>query len=346
MMKIKKPRIAIISDLHLGVHTNSQEWHKIAKEWAIWFDSELKRQNIKDVIFCGDWYHNRSEISVNTLQVSADILEIFADYNIISIVGNHDAYFKHRTDVNSLSIHKNSKNMTVIDSCTTVNCFDRNITFCPWNTPMESIVQSDVIFGHFEIETFLMTAHKMCVEGLSVVELLKRSPLVFSGHFHTRAEKKMQSGDIVYVGNPFEMDYGDTDNAKGYYILDLDTMEYKFYENQISPKHKKISVSTFEDVKAISVNDISFSNNHLKIKVETDDINEYEKITQHIQMLQPRTIVIDRIASNKFTSNIDNITLEGIDIVKAISEFIEMHNYENSDELSKLALDFYNKCIV
>ena len=47
-MKINKPRVAIFSDLHLGVHSNSSDWHNYAIEWAHWFKEECKRKNIKD----------------------------------------------------------------------------------------------------------------------------------------------------------------------------------------------------------------------------------------------------------------------------------------------------------
>lgn len=345
-MTITKPRVAIFSDLHLGVHTNSLDWHRIAIDWANWFASDLKRQKIKDIIFCGDWYHNRSEISVNTLQISADILEILKDFNIIGLVGNHDAYFKHRTDVNSLSIHKNSKNMTVIDTVTTLNVFDKELVLCPWNTPIDSIPKCDVIFGHFEIETFLMTSHKVCTEGLSITDLVNRAPLTFSGHFHTRNEKILNTGTIIYTGNPFEMDYGDTDNKKGYYILNLDTLDYNFIENPISPKHKKVTVKTYEEFINEPTIKTGLHNNHIKIKIETADISECEKITQHIQTLQPRSVSIDRITSNKFSSGIEDVTLDGIDIPKAITEFIQMHNYENEKELCAIALDLYAKCII
>ena len=154
MMKINKPKVGIFSDLHLGVHTNSPQWHEIAMEWARWVAKEFKKHNIKDIIFCGDWYHNRSEISVNTLQTSADVLYIFKDFNIIALVGNHDIYYKNRTDVNSLSIFKNSKNISVVDKMTTLNVFDRTVTFCPWGTSPDQIPSSNVVFGHFEIETF------------------------------------------------------------------------------------------------------------------------------------------------------------------------------------------------
>jgi DNA repair exonuclease SbcCD nuclease subunit len=88
-----------------------------------------------------------------------------------------------------------------------------------------------------------MNSYKVCEEGLKVKDLLKKSPLVISGHFHTRHEKKFGKGTILYVGNPFQMDFGDTDNQKGYYVLDLDTLEYNFTPNNISPNYKKISLS-------------------------------------------------------------------------------------------------------
>ena len=45
-LKISKPRVAIFSDLHLGVHSNSSDWHNYAIEWAHWFKEECKRKNI------------------------------------------------------------------------------------------------------------------------------------------------------------------------------------------------------------------------------------------------------------------------------------------------------------
>ena len=46
---ISKPKFAIFSDLHLGVHSNSSEWHNYAIEWAYWFKDECKKKNIKDL---------------------------------------------------------------------------------------------------------------------------------------------------------------------------------------------------------------------------------------------------------------------------------------------------------
>jgi hypothetical protein len=129
-------------------------------------------------------------------------------------------------------------------------------------------------------------------------------------------------------------------------FLDIDTLEFEFVENKISPKHKKITVSTYDEYLETVNSKTDFSNNHIKVKVETSDVTECDKITQHIQTLQPRTITIDRISVNKFTPLQGNVVMDGIDIENAIVEFINLHSYDNSKELIKIALDLYTKCSV
>ena len=348
MIKINKPRVAIISDLHLGVHTNSPQWHEIAIDWANWLSKELKKQNIKDIIFCGDWYHNRSEISVSTLQVSADILKILEDFNIIALIGNHDIYYKHRTDVNSLSIFKNSKNISVIDKVTVINAFDKTLTLCPWGTTTNQIEQSDVIFGHFEIETFKMNSYKDCEEGLSVKELLSKSPLIISGHFHFRHEKKYGAGTILYVGNPFQMDFGDCDNVKGYHILDLDTQEYEFYENIISPHYKKVSLSDLVEATTITPEIRSqFTNNIIKFKIDRNISQEDLAIlTSKLNLLRPESLQIEYdLSYNKISNDTNDKDLSGIDIPCAIEEFVNLLEIDDKSNILSYTLDLYNKCI-
>ena len=344
---ISKPRFAIFSDLHLGVHSNSTEWHKNALEWATWFKDECKKKNIKDLIFCGDWHHNRSEISVNTLQVSADILDILSDFNIIAITGNHDIYYKHRTDVNSLSIFKRRANVTILDKPLTIEAFDKTLTFCPWNTNPQDIPQSDIIFGHFEIETFKMNSYKVCEEGVKIKDLLKKSELVVSGHFHTRHEKKFGKGTILYCGNPFQMDFGDVDNEKGYYILDLDTMEYEFTPNTISPIYKKVPLSELVREGDITKHVIDLVyNNIVKLKVDMNICHEdMDILLKKLNLLKPRNLTVDYdINFNRILENTEGKEdLSGIDIPQAIEEFINLLEIANKKDIIDYTLNLYEK---
>ena len=345
---IKKNKVAIFRDLHLGVHSNSSEWHKYAIEWANWFREECRDKGIKDLIFCGDWHHNRSEISVNTLQVSADILDMFEEFNLIAITGNHDIYYKHRTDVNSLSIFKNRKNVTILEQYQTLEAFDKKLSFCPWNTPTKVIEESDVIFGHFEIETFKMNAFKICEEGVRVKDLLKKSSLIISGHFHTRHEKQFGAGTILYVGNPFQMDFGDAGNRKGYHILDLDTLEYEFFENNVSPCYEKITLSELVeegDITPIVKNKIS--NNIVKLKVDKNiSQDDMDILTAVFNKLQPEQLSIDYdINFNRILDNRDNIEdLSGVDVEQAIEEFIGTMDLDDAKAIIEYTLGLYERC--
>jgi DNA repair exonuclease SbcCD nuclease subunit len=344
----KKAKIAIISDLHLGVHSNSTFWHNIAIEWANWLKVDLNKRNIKDIIFCGDWHHNRSEISVNTLQVSANILDILQEFNIFAIPGNHDMYFKHRTDVTSLSIFKNRKNVNIFDSITSVEWFDKTITFCPWNTNVEDISKCDVIFGHFEIETFKVNSTKICEEGIKVKDLLAKSKLVFSGHFHTRHEKVYSTGTILYVGNPFQMDFGDAGNSKGYHILDLDSMEYDFIENKISPLYEKLTLSELVEEGSITsrVKHI-VANNIVKLKVDKNICQEdMNVLLSKLSLLKPESVTVDYdINFNRILDDSKHKEdMSGIDVSQAITDFINLLDIEEKKDIIDYTLDLYRKC--
>ena len=345
--RLNKPRVAIFSDLHLGVHSNSADWHNYAIEWANWFKDDCKRKKIKDIIFCGDWHHNRSEISVNTLQVSADILDILSDFNIIAITGNHDMYYKHRTDVNSLSIFKKRKNVTILNDPETIEAFDRTITFCPWNTNVKDIPKSDILFGHFEIETFKMNSYKVCEDGLKVKDLLKKSSLIISGHFHTRHLKKFGRGTILYVGNPFQMDFGDVGNTKGYYILNLDNMEYEFTHNTVSPNYIKISLS--ELVKEGNITSYVknlLTNNIVKLKVDMNiSQDDMDVLLQKLSLLKPESLTVDYdINFNRLIDNTDDREdLSGIDIPQAVEEFVNLLEIKNKKEIIDYTLGLYEK---
>lgn len=349
MMKIENDRIGIISDLHLGVHTNNPNWHDIALTWARWQRDKFREHNISDIIFCGDWHHNRSEISVNTLQVSADILDLFNEFNIFIIIGNHDIFYKHRIDVNSLSIFKNKKNIHIIDNLQTLNYKDKTITLCPWNTNVDTIPPSDVVFGHFEIETFKMNAAKVCDHGIKVSSLLRKSSLIISGHFHTRHEKTYQAGTILYVGNPFEMDFGDMGNEKGFHILDLSTHEYTFHVNNISPKHVKITLDAL--VKEGSITDEIknlFKNNIVKLSINRnispEDLN---LLTTKLNTLNPETLILDYdiTARKDISQNVDK-DLSGIDMLQAIEEFINLIDVSDKPGVLEYTTELYKRCSV
>ena len=114
-MTFENKKICCLSDLHIGVHQGSSTWHNISLDFAKWLVKHLDENGIKDIVICGDINNDRNEISVNSLNVVNNVFKIWKKYNIKVIVGNHDAYYRDISDINSLSLLYGWDNITVID---------------------------------------------------------------------------------------------------------------------------------------------------------------------------------------------------------------------------------------
>ena len=346
---LNNPKVCCISDIHVGVHQNSLLWHNITLNWARWLKEELSSKDITDIIISGDFFHYRDEIAVNTIHFVTDVLKIWKDFNIIMLVGNHDAYYKDKSDVNSLSILDGWSNITIISTPTNVKLFNKSVTFCPWGTKLGEIPKSDVIFGHFEITSFKQNSFKVCDTGLRSTDLLKLSSLVISGHFHLRDERKYDEGNIIYLGNPFQMDFGDAGSTKGYYILDLNTLEYEFTENVLSPKHNKVYLSELAELGNIT-DDVrkTFNNNFIKFIVDlTISSDEIDILLKKFQGLNAVHINVDyAINFTKYKLDEDVVKdFSGVDIPTAIEEFIDLMDIDNKSEVAKHTLQLFRRCI-
>ena len=87
-------KIAFFTDLHLGIHQNSDKWLNTSLEWAKWFRQEVEKNEIDQIVFGGDFFHYRDEVNVKCLHTANQILDIFKNLNITMITGNHDSYYK------------------------------------------------------------------------------------------------------------------------------------------------------------------------------------------------------------------------------------------------------------
>ena len=323
-------------------------WHDISLNWASWLTTELKKKKIRDIIISGDLFHYRDEIAVNTIHVVTQILNMWSDFNIVLLVGNHDAYYKDRSEINSLSILSGWNNITVISEPTQVEAYNKKIMFCPWGTTPKQILPSDAVFGHFEIQSFKLNQHKICEDGIRSQDLLKKSSTIITGHFHLREERVYKNGKILYLGNPYQMDFGDVYSVKGYYIYDIVTQDYKFYENNISPTHQKVKLSYLAS-KGTITDEVKklFKNNIVKLVVDKfvspDDM---DLLLRKYLELKANSITVDYdVNFNKFGLEEDtDHDLSGVDIPVAIEEFVNLlDDVENKQEIIEYTVDLFKK---
>ena len=345
----KSHKVCCISDVHIGVHQNSQMWLDICTEWADWLIEQLEAQDVKDIVMCGDLFHYRDEIAVNTIHYVTNLLNKFKKFNIIMLVGNHDAYYKDRSDINSLSILSGWENIHIVDN----DIFEHEqygttMSFVPWGIPANEIPNTDITFGHFEIQNFKLNHTKICTHGLQPTQLLEKSKLVITGHFHTREERDYKQGKIIYLGNPYQMDFGDTGSQKGYYILNLKNSSYTFKPNNISPTHQKLYLSKLVehgDVDETIKNTIK--NNIVRFIVDRNIApDEIDKLLKLFNSFKPLVITTDyTINFDKFGMEDSNDTdLSGVSIESAIKEFVNLLDVENKDTIIDYTTNLYKQC--
>lgn len=349
MLNFASNNIACISDIHLGVHQNSHVWHNIAIDFAKWLDQVLVQKGIKDIVIAGDIFHNRHEIGVNTIHTAYKFFDILKNYNIVAITGNHDCYYKDKSDINSVAI-LNKQNIRVIEEITTFTEQNKKITFCPWGAELKDIPLCDVIFGHFEILNFKMNQHKICDHGLETEHLLDRAPLIISGHFHYREHRKYPNKkSILYLGSPYELDFGDRDQVKGVSILNLDNLEIEFIENNITPKHKKLKLSDLlQEKNCLDKFTSELTNNFINLCIDCNTKPQIiELIVSKFAEFKPKHIRTDYNIFEPVQLSATDMEGFSIDLDTALQEFVNMLDTPvNKKDILDKCLELYKLSLV
>jgi hypothetical protein len=138
------------------------------------------------------------------------------------------------------------------------------------------------------------------------------------------------------------MDFGDTGTAKGYYILDIPTSNYEFFENTNSPKHKKITLSELSEAKTPKD---AFSNNIVKLivdkKVTTDNI---DKLLKKVSTYNPFSLSVDySLYDDSITVDDQNYEATGVDLQQTIEEFVNVLEIDNKSQVVTYCMDLYKR---
>lgn len=337
-------RVSFFTDLHLGVHQNSEKWFTIAEEWCEWYCENLKKHNVDTVIFLGDLFHYRDEISNKTLTVATKIIDTIAHNctNMLMIPGNHDCYYKDNASVHSLAAFKKRSNVTVFDKPVLQDINGVKTLFCPWGTTPADIVPCDVICGHFDTVGFKMNNSKVSEHGFEPSLLASNAKYTFTGHYHTKSIKKVNGSIIHYIGNPFEMDLNDLNDVKMQYIFDFNNgiTPVAAIKNTFSPQHKVI------DINEAAAKPELLKNALVRLTIPQMDYNEIEAKLTIIKAsgaveLQTTFVSPERAAVDAETAtNSTVITMED-----AITEYIESVVKDDAKtELLTYLLEVHNKC--
>jgi len=235
-------KIVILGDTHWGIRNDSDQF---ADYFMLFYDNivfpYMKKHNIDTIIQTGDFLDRRKGISYKTLHfISTRFMNVIEKngWHIHMIPGNHDIYYRHSNEVNSITeLFSWMKNVHIYNEPTTVKFDSSTIDFIPWMNKQNfddylkfiEASDSECCVGHFEIDGFEMYSG-VAGHGTLSASAFSKYKRVISGHYHHKSTKK----NITYVGTPYEMTWSDFNDPRGFHVYDTETNELTFVKNPFS----------------------------------------------------------------------------------------------------------------
>ena len=345
-------KIALLTDTHFGARNDSLLFLDFFRKFYenIFFPT-LKERGITDVIHLGDVVDRRKFINFKTLNSMKEILfhpleEMGINTKII--VGNHDIYYKNTLKVNSMEeLTRGMNNVSVYsDPCEVSLTKEHKVLFVPWMCDDNEDATKELIektrtkaaFGHLHLEGIEMNKGSFSMDGYPST-MFKAFQRVFSGHFHHRST----TGNITYLGNPYEITWSDYNDKRGFHIYDTETMETEFIENPYSMFHKIYYNDEKNDYGDLS----RYEDTYVKIIIENKN-NNYMFETLMDKLIDAGTSNIS-VVDNLFDMEDLGDDIDGIedveDTMSVIKNCVNGLQMENKEDLNKLMQDLYGEAL-
>lgn len=257
----------VFADIHFGKKGNSSTFNRDCLSYIEWLCDKGKELKAETCIFLGDWHHDRKYVNTKTLKESIKAIERISEtFNVVIVLlGNHDLYYRDKTDVHSLEFMKKYNNVCVIEEPIDID----DCCFFPWFAGNEANTirkwKGKYVFGHFEIKNFLMNSMNKCDDENALTEDdFSNYEFVLSGHFHKRQNRK----NIWYIGNTFPHDYSDADDSeRGFCFLEYGKVP-AFYNWPDQPTYCQIELSKL--IESSRIEEILKPKTHAKIILDMD----------------------------------------------------------------------------
>jgi DNA repair exonuclease SbcCD nuclease subunit len=332
--------ILLFSDLHIHPHKKSLERLEDCLKIIPWVFNVAKENNVKNILFGGDFFHDRHKIDIYTYHRAYDTLKNSikdTDINIWFLLGNHDLWFYENTDISSVHPFSSIKGVKVISKPSRFEIDGLNWDFLPFTqNPVNSLKilnslegEKQCLIGHIALNQAKMHIGKYASdivvehEGDMVsvdTDLFMEYEQVFLGHFHS--EQKVNA-KVEYIGSPLQLSFGEAFEDKHLILLDSKTRKKKYINNDFSPKH---FILTKEDIKKYDLN-----GNFVHLLV--DDMSNVDIIKLKKDLLNENKIVDFKIKQNISKKNKPTDDIK--DVVYDEKEMLNKYVAQSKVELDK-----------
>ena len=335
-------KIAIITDTHYGARKGNQVLHDyFEKFYTETFFPALDERGIDTVLHMGDVFDVRKGIDYWSLDWAKRVVcNPLRDRNIDTriIVGNHDIFYRQSLKVNSPGLNLTEySNVTTYAEPQTIKLKGHDAFLIPWicEENADAFVEArdnskaKYAFGHLEIAGFYANSTYQVQHGLDM-GIFSQFEQVFSGHFH----KKNSSGNISYLGNPYQMYWNDCGDVRGFHILDLDTGELEFIANP------NVFFNKIHYKEGMLVKPSKYRDTYIKLIV--DGKSSPQKLTAFIDKLYKVGVHDVKVIENFELSVDEDTEIESEDTLTTLTNYVNaLDDDVNKENLADILRSLY-----
>ena len=351
-------KIALITDQHFGARNDSKKVHDhFQKFYENIFFPEIKRRGIDTVIDLGDTFDRRKYISFTSLKRAKEMFfQPLADNDIKLhvIVGNHDSVYKNTLNVNSIDLLlEEYENITTYVQPEVIEMDGTEIMLVPWicdANEEQTFVMADktsaqILLGHLELSGYQMYKGGFIDHGISD-HWLKKFELVCSGHYH----HKSTTGNVNYLGCPYEMTWSDYDDTKGFHILDTLTRTIEFVPNPHTLFHKVWYDDTDLDMAGLleqTKNFDDYNGKSVKVIIKTkDNPTLFDMFIERLEKVDPLNIQVVQDHLHLDMEDDEDIIDEAEDTLTILNTYVDNLEIKNDRvDLQQLLRSLYDEAL-
>lgn len=321
-------KVVIVGDTHFGIRAGSNHF----AQYQIRFFNDLlfpymEANGIDTIIQTGDLFDNRTVLNLKSFhKIKKYIFDKMLEHNYTmhTLVGNHDMQLRESVKMNTSELLlRDYPNITIHSNPSTLQFGSSTIDIIPWicienKTEIEEFIKrpniSDILIGHLEIAGAMMQRGIPGHGGFDC-SIFGRYTSVLSGHYHTRSF--LDNKRINYVGTPYEMNWGDSGDTRGFTVLDTETFQYTYVPN---PECMFIKIR-YKD--GCFINPKTLTGKYVKLIVESKkNLVDFDNFINTLKIADPYDLTIIETVEDLSGGEIDEL-IEIHDTNEIISQYID-----------------------
>ena len=301
-------KIFIISNTHFNLSKilSSKEWLKnmdyyFYNEFLPFLTKTVQPNDI--LIHLGNFLYKSKTIDLNSLKFVQDLFEKIASILPVYIIeGENDSL--------GLNILRNFNNIQIIKEPQQIEILlSQRFTMLPSNTKIEDIDQFDSDYCFLNMD-YLNSPKKDII-----VNKLKKFKKCYNGFY----DRNSVTANIKNLAAPYNID---SDDKKGFIVLDAYENKDKFVQNKLSPSFKKVIINFEKD---LNISEEVFKNN-------------YVSLTINKQLLVDNKLKIEMLIGEY---DITSINYSDDEILKDKEDILDLS--ETSLSLNEMVIDYINQ---